>query len=88
MTHQNLGKILKQKRVQKGFTQEELGFIIGNVHSQYVSNWERGICAPPENKKSSLTKILNLDKKEIEKALKKDLKKTVKDQIETIWKLK
>jgi DNA-binding XRE family transcriptional regulator len=43
-----MGKVLKSIRVEKGMTQAEVAEAIG-VHSQFVSNWERGLCAPPKD---------------------------------------
>lgn len=36
----------KQLRTRKKLTQVELGRRL-RVHNQFISNWERGLCAPP-----------------------------------------
>lgn len=54
---ERLGKFLKQKRIEKDLTQLELANTLGNVHSQFISNWERGLCAPPSHSLQSLIKL-------------------------------
>jgi hypothetical protein len=39
----NLGNFLKQKRIETNLTQRELATALGNMNSQFVSNWERGL---------------------------------------------
>lgn len=58
---EGLGKILKEKRMQVGLSQEELAIKLGFTSAQMVSNWERGKCYPPLKKLKSLVKELNLD---------------------------
>lgn len=45
---QNLGQYLKVRRLSLGLTQAELSAKL-KVHVQFVSNWERGTCAPPSH---------------------------------------
>jgi len=52
-----MGLFLKKKRIEAGFTQSQLASKLGDVHSQFVSNWERGLCAPPGH---SLQKVIDL----------------------------
>jgi transcriptional regulator with XRE-family HTH domain len=69
-----LGKILRAIREQKGLTQSELANEI-KVHSQFVSNWERGLCAPPQHSFVKLNKALHIGPKtrrKISLALKRD----------------
>ena len=55
----------KAKREERGLTQEELSRFLGYSTKQIVSNWERGVCAPPLNKLYEICKILNLDQGEV-----------------------
>ena len=46
-TYQNLGKVVRQIRKSRHITQVELAEAI-NIHPQFVSNVERGLCAYPK----------------------------------------
>jgi transcriptional regulator with XRE-family HTH domain len=60
-----LGQYLKEKRVESGYTQAELANKLGDVHSQFVSNWERGLCAPPSHAFQDLIAILKLNREKL-----------------------
>lgn len=56
--YQQCGLILKQYRLDNNLTQAQLSKKL-NIHVQFVSNYERGLCLPPRR---ALKKILkNLD---------------------------
>lgn len=56
----NIGQLIKQQRKLKGYTQEELGNIIG-VSKMAISKYERNIIDNIERKKIiSLSKVLNI----------------------------
>lgn len=57
-----LGNYLREAREAKGLTQIEVAKRLGYSTSQFVSNWERGMCSPAENKMKKLIKMLGLDK--------------------------
>ncbi len=59
---QNLGVFLKEKRISSKYTQAGLALSLGDVHSQFVSNWERGLCAPPGHCLAKLIDILKLNR--------------------------
>lgn len=42
----NIGHFLKEKREAKGLSQTEVAETLG-VKPQFISNWERGMSAPP-----------------------------------------
>lgn len=44
---QVLGEYLKQKRIAAGLTQGYVSQELGYSSPQFISNFERGICAPP-----------------------------------------
>lgn len=52
--------LLKAREV-KGLTQKELAGKLGISSAQLISNWERGICAPPIKKIQPLSKILGVE---------------------------
>lgn len=58
-TFQKLGEALRKRRKELGLTQAEVAKG-ADVHVQFVSNWERGLCYPPEANHKKLAKILKL----------------------------
>ena len=62
---ESTSKYFRQKRLDAEITQAELAEALGFTSAQIVSNWERGICAPPMASLRSLIKILNLDAEEV-----------------------
>ncbi len=58
-------KYFRDKRIEAGKTQSELAEQLGFSSAQIVSNWERGICAPPMASLKTLIKILKLDPEEV-----------------------
>jgi transcriptional regulator with XRE-family HTH domain len=61
----HLGAYLKEKRVTSNYTQAELASSLGDVHSQFVSNWERGLCAPPGHCLHKLIDVLKLNREKL-----------------------
>lgn len=72
----NEGDYLKRMRWDSGKTQAELGEKIG-VDTQYVSNWERGLCAPPNHVYKKLAKELKLDLHRLRYMKTKDATETI-----------
>ena len=60
-----IGKYFKEGRLKRGLTQEEVSDYLGYLSKQIVSNWERGICAPPLHELNSLITVLRLDRKTV-----------------------
>jgi DNA-binding transcriptional regulator YiaG len=77
----NLGKYLKEKRVKSKYTQIELAATLGNVHTQFVSNWERGLCAPPSHCFHDLIGILKLNRLDLVEAMLQDSKKIIESKV-------
>lgn len=82
--YSNLGIYLKQKRDEAGLTQAGLALELGNVLAQFVSNWERGLCAPPSHSLPKLMTILDLDKKTLVEVMVKDSKAVIERKIFSI----
>ena len=51
---------LLKAREMKGLTQKELAAKLGIASAQLISNWERGLCAPPIKKISTLASVLDI----------------------------
>lgn len=76
-----LGQYLKEKRVSSGFTQAELAGKLGDVHTQFVSNWERGMCAPPNHCFQQLISVLDLNRDKLVKVMLADSKKIISKKV-------
>lgn len=76
-----LGQYLKEKRVSAGFTQAELASKLGDVHTQFVSNWERGMCAPPNHCFQMLITVLDLNRDKLVKVMLADSKKIISEKV-------
>lgn len=76
----HLGKYLKEKRINAGYTQYELAEKL-KVHVQFVSNWERGICAPPSHCFQITLDILKADRKKIVSAMLLDSRRIIEAKI-------
>ncbi len=77
----NLGAFLKKKRVDAGFTQAELASKLGDVHSQFVSNWERGLCAPPGHSLHKLIDLLKLNREKLVEVMLADSKIVIQGKV-------
>lgn len=76
----NLGLLLKNKRIQKKFTQAELASAL-DMHSQYVSNWERGLCAPPADRFHRLIELLKIKRVHVVEAMLADAKNEIREKV-------
>lgn len=77
----NLGKYLKQRRLSLGLTQGELAELLSDVHVQFVSNWERGKCAPPSHSFEKLIKVLQLSRQKLVKVMVEDSKASIEAKV-------
>jgi transcriptional regulator with XRE-family HTH domain len=59
-----LNRYLKDKRLEAGLTQQELGDFLG-YKPQFVANWERGASSPPAKIMGKLIKVLRIPEDEI-----------------------
>ena len=79
--HFNLGKLLRQKRLAKGLTQQELGNALSGIHSQFVSSWELGECTPPTRCLPVLVQILGVSQEALVQAMVKDAKASIEKKV-------
>lgn len=75
-----LGNYLKEQRIAQSFTQAELAQKL-KVHVQFVSNWERGMCAPPLHCFHHLIEILELDREHVVEVMLSDTKKVIESKV-------
>lgn len=56
---------IKQARKEKGLSQKKLAKVLGYSSGQFVSNWERGLSAPPVDRLAKMALIFNFDEEEL-----------------------
>ena len=56
----NFGQFLKTKRVEAGLSQEVVAKKLGYTSAQFISNWERGVSAPPIERLKSLAELYKI----------------------------
>ena len=76
-----LGTYLRKKRLEKDMSQAELARTLKGVHVQFVSNWERGLCAPPGHSFHKLIDVLKLNREALVEVMLKDSKSVIEARI-------
>lgn len=64
-----LASFLRSHREQSGISQAEVAKKLGYSTPQFISNWERGLSAPPFNALKKLATIYKVDADELFKVL-------------------
>jgi len=59
------GQFLAKKRLEAGLSQGALRKVLGYDSPQFISNWERGLCAPPLKALPDIARALNIPIEEI-----------------------
>jgi transcriptional regulator with XRE-family HTH domain len=62
------GKFLKKRRIKAKLTQMDVAKNLG-CHSQFISNIERGLCAPPFKTLKTLTELYRINSGELIKLI-------------------
>ena len=78
--YSQLGKFLKEQRVKSSFTQNEVSQAL-KVHVQFVSNWERGTCAPPAHCFDKLIDLLHINRQKIVEVMVIDAKAAIEEKV-------
>ncbi len=60
-----IGSYLKQKRKEAGLTQGEVAKELGYTSPQFISNYERGLCAPAFDAYPRLMNMYKIPKEEM-----------------------
>lgn len=60
-----LGTFLYDKRIASGLTQSQVAKELGYGTSQFISNWERGISAPPIVAIVTLCRLYSVSQEEL-----------------------
>ena len=66
---EEIGNYLRVKREAMKITQIELADKLGYATSQFVSNWERGLCRPPSDRLKQIVKLLKINRSEFLKLI-------------------
>jgi transcriptional regulator with XRE-family HTH domain len=77
----HLGLYLKNKRTEKKMTQAQVALALKDVHVQFVSNWERGLCAPPSHSFQRLIEVLRLDRDKLVSVMLDDAKTEIEAKV-------
>ncbi len=75
MKRRDLKGYLKERRLAQQLTQSEVAKKLSYNSSQYVSNWERGICTPPYEKLKQLIYLYRMRPSELLRFLLEEEKK-------------
>lgn len=76
-----LGEYLREKRLEKDLSQAELARALNDVHVQFVSNWERGLCAPPGHSFHRLIEVLKLNRETLVDVMLKDSRSVIEGRV-------
>ncbi|MGZ3651213.1 MAG: helix-turn-helix domain-containing protein [Bdellovibrionota bacterium] len=69
---QVLGDYLQSKRMKVGLSQGDVATKLGYSSPQFISNFERGLCAPPLNKLKMLVALYDMSGEEVLKLMMKE----------------
>jgi transcriptional regulator with XRE-family HTH domain len=58
--YEELGEFLREQRVKAGLTQRDVSVALGYSSAQFISNFERGIAAPPLKKMKILARLYKM----------------------------
>lgn len=76
-----LGRYLKQKRKASGLTQWEVAKELGYTSPQFISNFERGLCAPSFDTLPRLIKMYRIPQNEILELLLKQQEEYLREKL-------
>lgn len=60
-----LANFLKEKRIASGLSQGDVADKLGYSTAQFISNWERGVAAPPVNILKKLAELYKVNAEEL-----------------------
>lgn len=83
MKSKTLALYLKSARQEAGFSQSDVASILGYRNSQFISNWERGVSAPPMKVLGKLVDLYRIDKQTVIEVILKDTRDYLEQEIKT-----
>ena len=72
-----LGNYLKEKRELCKLSQAQVSKFLGYSSAQFISNFERGLCAPPMPKLKELIQLYKIQAREVMNLLMQEQKKYI-----------
>jgi transcriptional regulator with XRE-family HTH domain len=63
--YSEIGELFKKRRREMGLTQKDLADACGFGSCQFVSNWERNLCYPPQECLPVLCKMLEIERDQV-----------------------
>jgi len=75
-----IGEYLKEKRIKKGLSQIDVAKVL-DCKSQFISNWERGLCTPPWDYLKTIVRMYGISEKEIMEFLIKEHERMVRKNL-------
>ena len=79
--HHNLGAYLREKRERAGYTQSDIAQKLGYSTPQFISNFERGLCAPPMKNLKTFVKLYKIHVDEIVSLIVKEQETTLRKEL-------
>lgn len=76
-----LGEYLQTKRAKAGLSQGDVATKLGYSSPQFISNFERGLCAPPLNKLKMLVQLYDMSGEEVMKLMMKEHEKHLRKHL-------
>lgn len=76
-----LGEFLQARRIKMGLSQGDVAKKLGYSSPQFISNFERGLCAPPLNKLKLLQQLYGLSGEELLKLMMKEHEKHLRKSL-------
>ena len=79
--YKDLGKYLKQRRLEAGYSQGDIGKRLGYTSAQFISNFERGNCAPPLAALKTLVNLYQMDVEDVISLILKEHENFLREKI-------
>ena len=76
-----LGDYLQAKRIKAELSQGDVATKLGYSSPQFISNFERGLCAPPLNKLKLLVSLYDLNSEELIRLMLKEEEKNLRKHL-------
>lgn len=71
-TFSNVAKLIRDKRENSSYSQDQLSHELGYKGGQFISNVERSLCSMPVKKLVNTVRILKIEPKDMKEAMMKD----------------
>lgn len=76
-----LENYVKNMRIKKGVTQDELGSKIGHLNGQAISNWEKGKATIPAKHFKIISKVLGVSVEVLKDRRVEDMRRDLESQV-------